>query len=215
MAPHLLVHIERRAATHSLTVYTKRHMLEEETPSNVRPSDLLPHPPGSVSPLHPGPLLLFSKTFSHPTTPRTVLFIAFSIVPVVPRAPVISQDRRANAQQQTQTPEPGVQKQRVRAHVKRRPFATGSKKSLRKLPGPLEWNSPASVYRIRKATMAAAFARRDHSAGRRDSIRTLGGIMGPRDTLDMQIADNKTRALTENRSGSSREQGNDQFRNEE
>lgn len=40
----------------------------------------------------------------------------------------------------------------------------------------------------------------DAATSRRDSIRTLAGITGPRDTLDMQIADNKTWALTENRS---------------
>lgn len=47
---------------------------------------LRPSPPPTTT---SWPLILFSQTFSHPTTPQTFLFI----VPVVLGAPVISQDR--------------------------------------------------------------------------------------------------------------------------
>lgn len=54
--------------------------------------------------LHPDLLFYSPNTFSHPTTPKPSFSLPSPSFRLSPRAPVISQDRRANTQQQTTDP---------------------------------------------------------------------------------------------------------------
>lgn len=195
-APSARAHLKAHGHTLAYCLYKKTHArgINSIKCLSFRPCSTSP---GSVSPLRRPPLpdLLFysPKPFLIQQPPNHHVL----------RAPVICQDRWTNTQQ-TQTTDPRIQKQWIRVHVKCRPFATGSKTWVelsRVEPSGLT----TSEMQQRRQRLRGCIILLDAATSRRDSIRTLAGIMGPRDTLDMQIADNKTQALTENRSRSSRE----------
>lgn len=200
-APSAHAHLKAHGHTLAYCLYKKTHARGINSIKSLSLKALFhiprlrPSPPPTTT---SWPLILFSQTFSHPTTPQT-------------GAPVISRDRGTDTQQQTQTTDPQLQKQWIRVHVKRQTFATGSKTWV-ELSRVEPSGFTASEMQQRRQHFRGWIILLDAATSGRDSIRTLAGIMGPRDTLDMQLADNKTWALTGNRS---REQRSDQFRNEE